>query len=239
MFEAMSAAGLIDTIADAARASASAEARRYAAIAELQRRRIRDGVEMEYDAADAWDGLAAELSAALNIGHGRALAETDIAVMLRDKFPRVNTLFHLGMVAARRMYLLEKRTDLVVDPHAIARLDEALANRIVSWGPLSEWKFEQLVDAEIAAIDPDAVHKIREQVRDRDFTVGRRDGSGTVAYWGRMTDPDAAIAVKQIRRMARSVCSDDPRTLKQRRGDAAAALFAGSTVLKCLCGNPD
>ncbi|MCP9275001.1 HNH endonuclease signature motif containing protein [Mycolicibacterium arenosum] len=239
MFESKSARELIDTITARARASAAADAERYAAIAELARRRLRDGVELEDAAADAVDGAAAEISAALNIGHGRALGEIEIATMLRDTFPRVNALFLQGVVTGRRVWILAKRTDLVVDPDVMAQLDRVLADRIVRWGPVSEWKFEQLVDAEIARIDPAAVHRVREQVRDRDFVVGRHDGSGTVAYWGRMAGPDAAIAVTQIRRMARSVCPDDPRTLKQRRGDAHAALMAGSTVLACRCGNPD
>jgi hypothetical protein len=239
MFEDASAAGLIDTITAAARASAAAEARKYAAIAELHRRRVLESVEMDKDAADGDDGLAAELSAALNIGHGRALGEMDIADMLAETFPRVNALFLAGVVSGRRVWILQRRTELVVDPDVIAELDAVLAERIVSWGPLSEWKFEQLVDAEIARLDPAAVRRVRQRVRDRDFTIGRRDGSGTVAYWGRMTDPDAAVAEKQIRRMIRSVCPDDPRTLAQRRGDAHAALMAGSTVLKCRCGDPD
>ncbi|MCP9275512.1 HNH endonuclease signature motif containing protein [Mycolicibacterium arenosum] len=239
MFESKSARELIDTITARARASAAADAERYAAIAELARRRLRDGVEFEDAAADAVDGAAAEISAALNIGHGRALGEIEIATMLRDTFPRVNALFLQGVVTGRRVWILAKRTDLVVDPDVMAQLDRVLADRILGWGPLSEWKFEQLLDAEIARIDPAAVHRVREQVRDRDFVVGRHDGSGTVPYWGRMTGPDAAIAVTRIRRMARSVCPDDPRTFKQRRGDAHAALMAGSTVLACLCENPD
>ena len=239
MFESESTRELIDTITARARASAAADAEKYAAIAELARRRLRDGAELEDAAADATDGAAAEISAALNIGHGRALGEIEIATMLRDGFPRVAELFHRGLVTGRRVWILAKRTDLIVDPDVMAQVDRVLADRILGWGPLSEWKFEQLLDAEIARIDPAAVHRVREQVRDRDFVVGRHDGSGTVPYWGRMTGPDAAIAVKQIRRMARSVCPDDPRTLKQRRGDAHAALMAGSTALRCLCENPD
>jgi hypothetical protein len=239
MFEQSSARELIDVITARARTSATAEAEKYAAIAELERRRLRDGVELANAAADATDGTAAEVSAALNIGHGRAIAEIDVAMMLATKFPEINAVYLQGLVTARRIWLLEKHTDLLVDPAAIAQLDRVLADRIIGWGPLSEWKFEQLVDAEIGLIDPAAVHKVKEKVRDRDFTVGRRDGTGTVAYWGRMTEPDAACSVKQIRRMTRMVCPDDPRTLAQRRGDAHAALMAGSTVLACRCDNPD
>src|SRR5690348_8011234 len=150
VFESSSTRELVDVITARARASAAADAEKYAAIAELERRRLRDGAELEDAAADATDGTAAEISAALNIGHGRALGEIDIAMMLADKFPELNALFFQGVVTGRRMWILEKRTDLVADPDAIAELDRALADRIVGWGPLSEWKFEQLVDAEIA-----------------------------------------------------------------------------------------
>jgi hypothetical protein len=239
VFEELSAAGLIDVITARSRASAVADAEKYAAIAELHRRRLRDGAEMQEDAADGDDGLAAELSAALNIGHGRSLGEMDIADMLSDKFSRLGALALLGLLPGRRLFILEKRTYLLTDPDACAELDAILAERIVGWCALSEWKFEQLVDAEIGRIDPAAVRRVREQMRDRDFVVGRPDNSGTVPYWGRMHIADGAIATKNVNRMARSVCPDDPRTLKQRRGDAHAALMAGSPVLKCLCGNPD
>jgi Domain of unknown function (DUF222) len=238
MFESVGDAALIDAIADQARLSAAADARKYAAIAELERRRSRDGADLEYAAADAIDGAAAEIGAALNIGHGRALGELDIAVMLRDRFPRVAALFAQGLFTGRRAWKVEQRTDRIVDPDALNALDAVLAERIIEWGPLSEWKVEQVLDAEIEKIDPDAVHKVQQSMRDREFVIGKDNDSGMTSFWGRMTGPDAAIARQQIDRMARSVCDDDPRTLRQRRGDAHAALMAGAAVLVCLCGNP-
>jgi hypothetical protein len=78
-------AALIDAVAGSARVSAAADARKYAAIAELERRRCTD--EHPNWACDDWDAAAAEVAAALNTGHGRASGEVDMAIMLRDRFP--------------------------------------------------------------------------------------------------------------------------------------------------------
>jgi hypothetical protein len=238
VFESCSDAEIVEVISAQARASAAAEARKYAAIAELERRRTGAGVRWEHAAADAWDGAAAEIGAALNIGHGRALGEMDIAVMLRDRFPRLAALFGRGLLSGRRAWKIEQRTRLLTDPDAVARLDAVLAERIIGWGPLSEWKLEQLLDAEIEKIDPAAVRTVREAVRERDFVIGQDTESGMTSYWGRMSGPEAAVARARITAMARGVCDDDPRTLAQRRADAHAALMAGSPVLTCLCDNP-
>jgi hypothetical protein len=238
VFELMSDAELIDVMSAQARAAAAADSRKYAAIAELQRRRCVDGSERQHWACDDWDGAAGEIGAALDIGHGRALGEMDLAVMLRDRFPRVGALFAQGLLTGRRVWKIDQRTGLVTDPEALAALDAVLAERIIGWGPVSEWKLEQVLDAEIEKIDPAAVHKVRESMRGRDFVIGKDNESGTTSYWGRMSGPEAAIARTRITKMVRSVCADDPRTLKQRRGDAHAALMAGSTVLTCLCDNP-
>lgn len=61
-------------------------------------------------------------------------------------------------------------------------------------------------------------------------------GITTVAI--RMTSPGAALLMGRLRRMAKTVCTNDPRTLDQRMSDAAEALAADSNRLKCLCGSP-
>jgi hypothetical protein len=67
MFEVLGDAALIDSIVAEAGSSAAADARKYAAIAELERRRNTG----EHDlACDDWDAAAGEVAAALNIGHG-------------------------------------------------------------------------------------------------------------------------------------------------------------------------
>jgi Domain of unknown function (DUF222) len=237
MFEDLDDAELIDAITAEARASAVSDARRYAAIAELERRR--NTGEHAHWACDDWDAAAAEVAAALNIGHGRASGEMDMAVMLRDRFPKVGALFFAGEISARRVWLISNRTYLVTDADAVAELDSVIAERITNWGPLSEYKLAQAIDVWVDKIDPAALRRTRNKARTRDFTVADADGTGTAAVFGRLFATDATLLHQRLAAMARGVCEDDPRTLEQRRADALGAIAAGSTVLSCACENPE
>jgi hypothetical protein len=230
-------AALIDTVAGWARASAASDAMKYAAIAEFERRRCTD--EHPNWACDDWDAAAAEIAAALNTGHGRASGEMDLAIMLRDRFPKVGALFLAGELNARRIWLISDRTYLVTDPDALAELDSVIAERLTTWGPLSEYKLSQAIDVWVDKIDPAALRRTRNSARTRDFTVAESDATGTAAVFGRLFSTDAALLKQRLEVMARSVCEDDPRTFAQRRADALGALAAGSQHLSCTCDNPD
>jgi Domain of unknown function (DUF222) len=244
MFEGLGAGELIDVITARARASAAADAEKYAAIAALQHLRCTvQGADRKSWAADGWDGAAAEISAALNMGHGRASSEMDIAVMLRDRFPKLAALFHQGLLTGRRAWIIEARTRLVTDPDTAATLDTALADRITSWGPVPEYKFTQLIDLEVERIDPDALIRARASKKVLDFVVGddykgEDHKAGTTAYWGRMTVTDAELTRQRIAAMLAGLCTDDPRTVEQRRAAAFAATMAGTDHLTCECGDP-
>jgi hypothetical protein len=230
-------AALIDAVAGWARVSAAADARKYAAVAELERRRCTE--EHSKWACDDSDAAAAEIAAALNTGHGRALGAMDMATMLRDRFPLVNGLFLAGELDARRVWVISDRTYLVSNAHALAELDHAIAERITAWGPLSEYKLAKAIDVWVDKIDPGALRRTRNHARTRDFTVADSDGEGTAAVYGRLFATDAALLKQRLAAMARSVCEDDPRTLAQRHADALGALGAGADHLSCRCDNPD
>ncbi|MDT5196055.1 MAG: hypothetical protein QOH20_2809, partial [Mycobacterium sp.] len=155
MFEAVDDAALVDVVVATARASAASDARKYAAIAELERRR--NTGEHEKWACDDRDAAAAEIAAALNIGHGRASGEMDLAVTLRDRLPKVAALFAAGEVNGRRVWLIDQRTRLVTDPEALTAIDAAIAERITEWGPLPEYKLIESLDLWVDSIDPGAV----------------------------------------------------------------------------------
>ncbi|OFJ50290.1 HNH endonuclease signature motif containing protein [Mycolicibacterium grossiae] len=230
-------AALIDALSRWATASAAADARKYAAIAELHRRR--DTREHERWACDDWDSAAAEVAAALNMGHGRASSEMDLAVTMRDRLPRVAMLFLSGEITGRQMRLVASRTRLVVEPEPLAQLDREIADRIVSWGPLSENKLSKAVDLWVDAIDPGALRRTKLSTQSRDFVVGEADDAGTTPVWGRLLNVDAALVRQRVAALARGVCDDDPRTVAQRSADALGALAAGGDHLACQCGRPD
>ena len=109
-------AALVEAIEGWNRVSAAAEARRLAAIAELVRRRTNDpDDERHYWACDPTDSAAAEISAALNISHGRALGQMRLAQMLATRLPAINTLFQAGKISLRMVTTLMWRTLLVDD----------------------------------------------------------------------------------------------------------------------------
>ena len=233
----LSDTALVSTIADWARATAAADARQLAGIAELVRRRCVD--EHPDWACDDWDACAAELSCALTVGHGRASRQMDLAVTLRDRLPKVGALFMAGELPIRTVQTIARRAALVTDDDALAALDSEVADHAVRWGPLSQYKLEQAVDAAVERHDPAAVRRTRTALRGRNFTIGDPDDtSGTTSVWGRLSTPDAALLDQAIKALAHSVCEDDPRTLAQRRADAIGALAAHATRLACECGDP-
>ncbi len=166
----LSDAALITGIQDWARATAAADARRLAGIAELVARRCTD--EHPDWACDDWDACAAEISCALTVGHGRASGQMDLAVTLRDRLPHIGALFLAGDLPTRTVDTITRRTALVTDHDALAALDTHLAEQAVHWGPLSQYKLEQAVDAAVQRHDPAAVRRTRYTTRGRDFTIG-------------------------------------------------------------------
>jgi Domain of unknown function (DUF222) len=87
----------------------------------------------------------------------------------------------------------------------LAAVDAAIAERIVSWGPMSEYKLTQVIDLWVDKIDPAALRRTRNKARTRDFTVA--DGTGTAAVFGRLFATDATLLDQRLAAMARGVCA--------------------------------
>ena len=221
-----------------ARASAAADANKLAAIAEVERRRCADSEHANW-VCDAVDAAAGEVSCALTISHGRALGQIGLATALRDRLPKLRARFLAGDVSPAMVSTIVSRTCLVLDEVALARIDSEIAERASAWGPLSQYKLEQSIDFWVDRYDPDAVRRLRNSVRGRDFVVGHRDdATGTTSVYGRLSIADGVLLEQRIAAMIGSVCEDDPRTLGQRRADSVGAITAGASHLACLCDNP-
>ena len=203
---------LIGAIAGWGRAAAAAEAGKLAAIAELERRRCGECEHPRW-ACDDLDAAAAEVSCALTIGHGRALGQIGLAVALRDRLPKVAARFLAGHLSPAMISTIVWRTGQVLDAVALAGIDSEIAEHAPGWGPLSHYTLEQAIDVWIERYDPDAVRRVRNTVRGRDFTIGHRDDStGTASVYGRLTITDAVLLDQRIAVLIASVCDDDPRT---------------------------
>ncbi|WP_112744678.1 HNH endonuclease signature motif containing protein [Mycolicibacterium chubuense] len=231
---------LLGAIEQAAVEEAQASARRLAAIAELTHRTVDDDDERSRWSFDLWAATSVDIGAALSIGQRRASAQMRIAMALRDRLPRVAALFCAGRIDARVISELSWRTHLVDDHQVLAIIDAELAEHATSWGALSKDKLIGAVNAVIERYDPDAVRLTAIALRERDFHIGaHEDGAETTSVWGRLIAADGIAAERRILAMIDGVCANDPRSIGQRRSEAAGALLNGRTHLPCRCGSPD
>lgn len=234
-FTAADDAAVVAAIEECTRAEARAGARRLAAIGELARRRVDDD---DRSAFDGWDAAAAEVAAAMTVGHRRASAQMRIAIALRDRLPRVAALYLQGAINSRVVSALTWRTQFVDDAEALALIDAALAEGATKWGRLSDDKLERAIDAWVERYDSDALRGSESTTRSRDFSVGNIDDpAGTTSVWGRLLATDGAVLKRRIADMVQTLCADDPRTAGERRSDAVGAILAGSDRLACACGS--
>ncbi len=115
-------------------------------------------------------------------------------------------------------------------------MDEILARKAPQWNKLSREKVAQLVDWPVIDVDPEAVRVARSATFDRHIVVGP-DQNGMAEIWGSVRAPDAAVFDRRLDQLASTVCRNDPRTQRQRRADAMAALAAGTATMACICGS--
>ncbi len=233
-------AGVVAGIEEAARAEATAAARRLSAIAELVTRRATGPADRAHWSCDNWDLIAAEVAAAQNMSHTMASGQMYLAMALRDRLPKVAALFAQGTISTRLVTALVWRTDLITDPDVMRRVDAVLADEATQFGPLSIVKAAMAIDAIVDRHDPQAVRRTRAGARGRDIVIGPDDdGSGTTTIWGSLLTNDAVVLDRRLTQMAHQVCDADPRTIGQRRADALGTLAAEGDQLVCACGNPD
>lgn len=232
-------AALVAAITGWTRVASAAQARALAAIAELTTRRCTPEQHPDW-ACDDWDAAAAEIAAALTLGHGRASAQMDLALTLRNRLPRVGALFAAGTLTAATVDTIAERTALVTDDDVLSELDTQLATEAPRWGAQSRYKLERTVDHIVERLDPAARRRSRSAARGREVTIDHHSNPhGTSAIHGRLISTDAALLDARLKTMALGVCPEDPRTLAQRRADALGALANHATHLSCRCGAPD
>ncbi|MGE2693014.1 DUF222 domain-containing protein, partial [Mycolicibacterium pulveris] len=151
--------------------------------------------------------------------------------------PKLAARFSAGEISAKLVSAITWRTHLVVDAELMARIDEAVAERAVAWGALSEERLELAIDAIVETHDPDARRRFHEAASECDVQFGKPDDeTGTASLWGRLSAIDAELLEKRIVEMIAGVCADDPRTKGQRRAAALGAIAVGAEQLVCQCG---
>jgi hypothetical protein len=238
-FRGVDDAGVADAIAAAARGQNAMCARELAAIGELYARRApADDTDRLNWAIDGHENVVAEVSAALGISRGRARGRLRYAIALRERLPRVAEVFARGDIDFRVMAVVVCRTELVVDPVLIAKLDAAVAKYARRWMRLSGPKLVERIDMWVARFDPAGRRVPGQRNQDRYVGIGPTD-SGLAGIDAQLHAPDGAALDRKLDALAATVCVNDPRTKDQRRADALGALAAGQEAMRCACGSPD
>ncbi|OBG30371.1 hypothetical protein A5673_04030 [Mycobacterium sp. E3198] len=225
---------LLDRVGEAGRAEARAAAERLVAVGELLMVRCRDSGEQPDWAADAWDATAAQVGAVLNCSVARAHGYLRYAMALRDRLPEVGKAFAAGDIDYRAFQTIVFRTDLITDPAVLARVDARVAVLVSRRRSLTRAGLAAAVDRVVLAVDRDALRRAAKAVEDRYVDVVA-DSSGMAWLEGRLFAPAGQALDRRLDELAGSVCDGDPRTAKQRRADALAALAAGAQRLVCGC----
>lgn len=225
-----------------ARLENAAAARRLAAMADLLESKLAelDSAERDQWCLDNWDAVSAEVAAGQGVSLGVASNELLVAWELRERLPRVSEVFAAGTISYRLAASVVKRTRLVRDREARAKIDIEIATSITGWGPLSKAKQESEIDYWVDRYDPSAVVRTEGSARSRRVDVATTtDGSGLSYIEAVLYGHDGEALDKRLDEMAYGVCSGDPRTIDQRRSEALGALGHRADRLRCLCGRDD
>lgn len=230
------------TIGAWARVENAAAARKLSAMADLLEAKLagKDSAERDQWCVDNWDAVSAEVAAGQGVSLGVASNELLDAWSLRERMPRVAEVFATGAVSYRLVKSVVKRTRLVKDDDARAKVDVEIAAQITGWGPLSVAKQEAEIDYWVDRFDPSAVVRSEGSARARHVDVETAtDGSGMSYIEAVVYAHDGEALDRRLDEMAYGVCRRDPRTLDQRRSEALGALGNKVDRLQCLCGTED
>jgi hypothetical protein len=237
VFEGAVDADLIDVMGEATRDESTAIAQRLAAVAELFVRRCGELAELQWCVADGCAAVAAEVSAAQNISHSRAVGQVQFACALWHRLPAVAKVFATGVIDFRMVSTIVSRTENV-EAAVLAELDEAIARHCTKWMKLSGPKLRDRVDLWVAKFDAAGV-RVPPKVKDDRYVDVYPTTPGMAGVSASVEAADGAALDQRLDAFAATVCDNDPRTKAQRRADAFGALGRGEAGLACQCGSED
>src|SRR4051794_23524320 len=237
MFEGSTDAELVDVMGEATRDESTAIAQRLAAVAELYVRRCGELGEQQWWCIDACDAVAAEVSAAQNISHARAVGQVQFACALWHRLPAVARVFSSGVIDFRVVSTIVGRAENVEDD-VMAQLDDAIARHAEKWMKLSGPKLRDRVDLWVTKFDPAGV-RVPPKVNDNRYVDLCPASPGMAGLSGYLRAADGAALDQRLDAFAATVCENNPRTKEQRRADATGTLARGEATLACQCGSPE
>ena len=232
-------AELIDAIAAAHRAEATAVARKWAYINRLLNHHKDHAADNEKSwAHDEWAAVRDQIGPAMRLSSRRASGQMRLAEGLA-RYPRIAALLDAGTINVRVAETLIYRTELLT-PSVQATVDTEIAAQAGGYTLLSDDALELALDAIIEEHDPDAVRRYREAARNRDVGFGKRDDTtGTSSLYGRISAADADLGALVLNALAATVCKNDPRSQGELRAAAQGAVYRRQHRLVCHCDTPN
>jgi hypothetical protein len=188
---------------------------------------------------DNWGAVCAQIGAAHAVTSGVVSGLLMDAVTLRERLPKVATVFAEGLIAYRVVHLICTRTMLIKNPDALDAVDAESADLLRTWGAKSIDQTQRDVDTVVLRHDPAAVRLTESSSRDAYVEVNTDTATGTAYVSAAVSLPDGEAFDRRSDALARTVCARDPRTLDQRRAAAVGAMGFGWDRLPCLCENDD
>ena len=237
VFEGVGDVELIEVIGEATRDESTAIAQRLLGVGALFARRAVELAAWNTRRIDPTDEVAAEISAAQNISHARAVGQISYGRALCERLPAVATVFARGVIDFRMVLTIIARTHNVEDT-VIAEVDAVIARHAEKWMKLSTPKLTDRIDLWVATIDPAAVRvpPVLDDTRCLDVDPA---SVGLAFVAGHVRAADGAALDQRLAALAATVCEHDPRTTNQRRADACGPLARGEATLACECGRDD
>jgi hypothetical protein len=237
MFETLSDFELVEVMGTSTRAESTAIAQRLLSVAELYVRNEGSLADMDWCVVDYCVATAADVSAAQNISHARAVGQVQYACALAHRLPAVAEVFLRGTIDMRMVSTIISRTDNV-DGALMPELDEAIARHCEKWMKLSRPKLQDRVDQWVAKFDPAGVRVPPKVDENRYFDVDEA-GPGMAFASGHLRAADGAALNARLDALAATVCEHDPRSKSALRADASGALARMEATLACECGRED
>jgi len=224
---------LVAALAEAGRLEAVCAARKVAYAAEVHRRRVAADQELGLPTCYQGRGSAAEVAAALTVGRGTAAILAHLGTDLATRLPGTRAAFAAGDIDLNRARIIAERTQ-ILDDGAAALVETRVLPRLIG---RNAGQANRILTEVITRLDPAAASQRRVVAeRDRTVTVTPSDDS-MATVWALLPAADAITLDARLTGMATEVCTEDPRTLPQRRADALIALTHHETALTCGCGH--
>ncbi|BBX21762.1 hypothetical protein MTER_11730 [Mycolicibacter terrae] len=124
--------------------------------------------------------MAAEIAAAQGISRGRAAGQLRIGLALADRLPRFGALFAAGVVDFQLVSAVVHRSEVMLDPGAIPRLDRWLERNAPRWGTWSRSRIVEAVDYWVQVLEPAAAREARSIDETRHIRPRIRSNRGRV-----------------------------------------------------------